>query len=223
MYFLKWLTILLVSVHAEKSDNPSPHEKAETRTGTAEASSRGRFRMLTRNSIKIIDEDNAQKDERKYQNTVKPSAPSCSGTRKIVHCKDDVPESVCKEDLIKSGVQVLLDMPKTVFFAVCVDSEADAAIVAALTSVEGIEDDPVRTLSVVEGSMAKRELQVCEQVTPYGIDMVRAPEFWNTYNGTQGAGVIVCVIDSGLDLSHEDIRDGDVSGSDTEGLLSPVS
>ena len=210
MQLLKLLTIFLVSVHADPSGNPSPHGKTEAHSGTAKASSRGSFRMTKRNSIKNTDEVNAQ------------SAP-CTGTRKIVHCKDDVPESVCKEDLIKSGVQVLSDMPKTVFFAVCVDSEADAAIVAALTNVEGIEDDPVRTLNVMEGSMAKRDLQACEQVTPYGIDMVKAPGFWSRYNGNQGAGVKVCVIDSGLDITHEDIRDGDVSGSDTKGLVSPVS
>ena len=222
MQLLKLLTIFLVSVHADPSGNPSPHDKTEAHSGTAKASSRGSFRMTKRNSIKTTDEDNAHGDERKYQNTVEQSAP-CTGTRKIVHCKDDVPESVCKEDLIKSGVQVLSDMPKTVFFAVCVDSEADAAIVAALTNVEGIEDDLVRTLSVMEGSMVQRDLQACEQVTPYGINLVRAPEFWSRYNGTQGAGVKVCVIDSGLDISHEDIRDGDVSGSDTKGLFSPVS
>jgi hypothetical protein len=230
MQLLKLLTIFLVSAHADPSGNPSPHEKTEAHSGNAKASSRGSFRMTKRASIKNNDKDNLQKDERKHETprhhvqpvTVQPSVP-CTGTRKIVHCKDDVPESVCKEDLIKAGVQVLLDMPKTIFFAVCVDSAADAAIVAELTTVEGIEDDPVRTLSVMEGSMVKRDLPACEQVTPYGIDMVKAPEFWSRYNGTQGAGIKVCVIDTGLDLSHEDIRDGDVSGSDTEGLLSPVS
>jgi subtilisin family serine protease len=114
-------------------------------------------------------------------------------------------------------------MPKTVFFAICVDSEADAAIVAALTNVDGVEDDPPRTLSVVEGSFVKRRLQAFQQVTPYGIEMVNAPGFWSRYNGNQGSGIKVCVIDTGLLLSHEDIRDGDVSGSDGAGLLSPVS
>ena len=157
------------------------------------------------------------------QSITAPKSEPCTGTRKIVQCKDSVPESVCKEDLIKSGVQVLSDMPKTVFFAICVDSEADAAIVAALTNVEGVEDDPPRTLSVVKGSLVKRNLQAFQQVTPYGIDMVNAPEFWSRYDGNQGSGIKVCVIDTGLLLSHEDIRDADVSGSDGAGLLSPVS
>ena len=221
MYFLKLLTIFLVLVHADQSENPSPPEKTESQTGTAKLTSRASFHMTNRNSIKIGD------DESKYQNPQQRVQTivtiPCAGTRKIVQCKDDVPESVCKEDLIASGVQVLSDMPETVFFAVCVDSETKAAIVAALTTVEGIEDDPVRTLSVVEGSMVQRDLQACEQVTPYGIDMVKAPEFWSRYNGTQGAGIKVCVIDTGLDIYHEDIRDGDVNGSNTKGLLSPVS
>ena len=227
MHFLKLLSIILVSAHADPSGNPSPRAKTATRSGTAKASSRGSFHLIKRNSINTTTDEN---NDPKPQNsqlyvqpvTVQESAP-CTGTRKIVQCKDNVSESVCKDDLIKSGVQVLSDMPKTVFFAVCVDSEADAAIVAALTNVEGIEDDPVRTFSVVEGSMARRHLQVCEQVTPYGIEMVKAPEFWSRYNGNQGAGVKVCVIDTGLDVSHEDIRDADVSGSDSKGLLTPVS
>lgn len=168
-----------------------------------------------------------QRHQRHLRQLVQPvtvqRSVQCTGTRKIVQCKDNVPESVCKEDLIKSGVQVLSDMPKTEFFAICVDSEADAAIVAALTTVDGVEDDPPRTLSVVEGSFVKRRLQAFQQVTPYGIEMVKAPEFWSRYNGNQGSGIKVCVIDTGLLLSHEDIRDGDVSGSDGAGLLSPVS
>ena len=233
MHFLKSLTILLVSVHADLSGNPSsPRVQRENgSSGNVKATSRGSFHLTHENGIDITKENiGKMEDETKEENprqvvkpvTVQKSA-KCTGTRKIVQCKDDVSEAVCKEDLIKSGVQVLSDMPKTVFFAICVDSESDAAIVAELTNVEGVEDDPPRTLSVVEGSMVKRRLQGFEQLTPYGVELVKAPEFWSRYNGNQGAGIKVCVIDSGLRLSHEDIRDGDVSGSEGIGLLSPVS
>jgi hypothetical protein len=147
---------------------------------------------------------------------------ACDGIRKIVQCKDNVPEEVCKAELVKVGVQVLSDMPRTVFFAICVDSEAEAGVVAALTDVDGIEDDPPRTLSVVKESIVKRDLQASQQETPYGITLVRAPEFWGRYNGKQGDGIKVCVIDTGLLLSHEDIRDGDVTGTDQAELVTPV-
>jgi hypothetical protein len=166
-----------------------------------------------------------QSGQRITMETLQTQNLPCLGIRKIVQCKDSVPEEVCKAALVQANVQVMSDMPKTVFFAICVDSEADVAIVAALIDVEDVEDDQPRTLSVVKGSRVERHLQSSEQVTPYGIDLVKAPEFWARYNGNQGAGIKVCVIDSGLRSSHEDIRDGDLSGSDGDwpNLLTPVS
>jgi len=150
-------------------------------------------------------------------------APRCAGIRKIVQCKDSVPEEVCKAQLVQAGVQILSDMPKTVYFAICIDTEAEVALVARLTDVEGVEDDPPRTLSVIKGSFVKRDLQWSEQVTPYGVNLVKAPEFWSRYNGNQGAGVKVCIIDTGLQVTHEDIRDASASGSDGLDLVTPVS
>jgi hypothetical protein len=144
--------------------------------------------------------------------TIEQDVP-CVGIRKIVQCKDTVPEEECKAALEQAGVQVVVDIPNTLFFAICVDSEAEAAKVADMTKVGGVENDPPRTLSVVEGSMVKRHLQASQQVTPYGINLVKAPEFWSRYNGNQGAGIKVCVIDTGLRRTHRDIRGGDLSGS----------
>jgi hypothetical protein len=50
----------------------------------------------------------------------------CMGMRKIVQCKDTVTEEVCKAALDRAGVQVVLDIPDTLFYAICVDSEAEA-------------------------------------------------------------------------------------------------
>ena len=40
---------------------------------------------------------------------------------------------------------------------------------------------------------------------PYGISLVQAPDLWQY--GVRGQGVTVCVIDSGVDGSHEDLSD----------------
>ena len=155
--------------------------------------------------------------------TIEQDVP-CVGIRKIVQCKDTFPEEECKAALEQAGVQVVVDIPNTLFFAICVDSEAEAAKVADMTKVEGVENDPPRTLSVVEGSMVKQHLQASQQVTPYGINLVKAPEFWSRYNGNQGAGIKVCVIDTGLRRTHRDIRGGNLSGSNVfYGVESPVS
>lgn len=40
---------------------------------------------------------------------------------------------------------------------------------------------------------------------PYGLELVQAPDLWQY--GVKGDGVTVCVIDSGVDSSHEDLDD----------------
>eukprot|EP00934_Nitzschia_sp_Nitz4_P006439 Nitzschia sp. Nitz4//scaffold32_size149145//87021//89535//NITZ4_002886-RA/size149145-processed-gene-0.128-mRNA-1//-1//CDS//3329548090//6429//frame0 len=144
----------------------------------------------------------------------------CQGERKIVQCLDGVEEEECKAQLVAAGVEVVADMPKTEFFAVCVDSQAEANLVAQLTDVAAIEDDPVRSPSVVAGSEVKRHLQ-SSQETPYGVNLVKAPEFWSQY-GTTGEGKKICIIDSGLRRTHQDLKDiDDLTGATDSDLVTP--
>lgn len=143
----------------------------------------------------------------------------CNGIKKIVQCKDDVEESVCKQQLVDAGVEVVADMPKTAFFAICVDSQIEANLVAQITNVEGVEDDPPRTLSYVPGSVVQRMLQ--GQTIPYGVNLVNAPDFWDRYD-KRGDGVKVCVIDTGLRTSHEDIEGiSSLTGTNDNDLVTP--
>eukprot|EP00934_Nitzschia_sp_Nitz4_P008097 Nitzschia sp. Nitz4//scaffold130_size63480//22803//25505//NITZ4_006246-RA/size63480-augustus-gene-0.108-mRNA-1//-1//CDS//3329535180//8087//frame0 len=143
----------------------------------------------------------------------------CSGIKKIVQCRDGVEEEECKAQLVAAGVEVVADMPKTAFFAVCVESQAESNIVAELTDVDGVEDDPERTLSVIPESHVARHLAA--QETPYGISMVKAPEFWSQY-GTTGEGKKVCIIDTGLRSTHQDIKGiSSLTGTNDASLVTP--
>ncbi|HSP77696.1 MAG TPA: S8 family serine peptidase, partial [Myxococcaceae bacterium] len=55
---------------------------------------------------------------------------------------------------------------------------------------------------------AKRYLMA--QSTPYGIDMVQAPQVWAA--GATGANRKVCIIDSGFYMGHEDLQTSGVTG-----------
>ena len=50
------------------------------------------------------------------------------------------------------------------------------------------------------------------QEVPYGIYQTNAPQMWEAYS-TKGAGVIVCVIDSGVSNTHEDFNVNNLSGN----------
>jgi hypothetical protein len=65
-----------------------------------------------------------------------------------------------------------------------------------------------------ESHQLRRHLQQQQsppQEIPYGVEMVKAPEAWHC--GIRGAGVKVCVVDSGTDL-HEDLNQASLSGDD---------
>ena len=80
-----------------------------------------------------------------------------------------------------------------------------------------IEADPLR-----EAIGARPAAEATNpQTVPYGVEMVQALEVWDTdHNGVvdegapTGANRTICIIDSGLDITHEDIQGISVTGYD---------
>jgi subtilisin family serine protease len=83
---------------------------------------------------------------------------------------------------------------KRPFAAVRMSPQAAAAL-ASNPAIEYVEVDPIR--------------RPMAQTTPYGIDMVQAPLLWG---GAEGAGVKICIIDSGFYTEHEDLQSSNISG-----------
>jgi hypothetical protein len=143
------------------------------------------------------------------------------GTQYIVTCRRGL-ETNCLYDLYIAGIPIVHMLPKTDYFAVCVDNDQELESLKALTDIDGVEVDPERTLSYLPESerISHRHLQ--DQGIPYGVNLVKAPEFWSTYN-KKGNGIKVCVVDTGLLGTHEDIKDADVDGSGSSGLVIPFN
>ena len=94
-------------------------------------------------------------------------------------------------------------------------------VTAAQTEIEALQADP-NVLSVDDDPESflpcyseprdrHRHLQEANcQYLPYGIEMVQANLAWEA--GLAGAGVKVCVIDAGFDLTHEDFNSATYTG-----------
>jgi serine protease len=85
-------------------------------------------------------------------------------------------------------------------------------------SVATVEiDEPRFSLSQqVRTNTVPRELQLDSQVIPDGVLAVQAPQVWE--RGFRGAGVKICIIDSGIDATHEDFDIDHLDGTSITGM-----
>ena len=116
----------------------------------------------------------------------------------------------------QTKMKVEYDFPHT-NSVVITASEAGIQALMSDPNVKNVADDPKRYLidmpHVVDHDQRARRRELLEwsgQATSYGLDLVQANEAWEA--GLKGAGVTVCVIDTGFDLTHEDFGSADFSG-----------
>jgi hypothetical protein len=140
--------------------------------------------------------------------------------KKIVKCKG-YSEDKCKSELEAAGTTIVHDIKGTKYFSVLVDEEEELTI-GALNDVEGMEDDPERSLSYIqeeeeeeEESVSSSHHRALEQIVPTGVDLVRARELWDQF-GSKGEGVKICVVDTGIRYPHEDFNQTNLFGSPTD-------
>ena len=69
--------------------------------------------------------------------------------------------------------------------------------------VEVVHDDVPRYTQYIPESSKRHRLPSMEEVISYGIDMVQARKVWKL--GARGQNITVCVVDTGVDSSHEDL------------------
>ncbi|KAL3938539.1 MAG: hypothetical protein SGBAC_006574 [Bacillariaceae sp.] len=108
----------------------------------------------------------------------------------------------------------------------CSVGESDEDTMKALDDGKffDVESDVIRTPMYIPESLqveTGRNLQFWNrQEVPYGIEMVKAQQAWEKFN-TRGAGVKVCVLDTGILGSHEDFNTNNLSGYSGREAVTP--
>ncbi len=96
--------------------------------------------------------------------------------------------------------------------AVSVPRSAVAALRAA-RAVDYVEEDLVRTIQGMRTPVRTNALPGTPQTTPYGITQVQADQV----SGTPAWSPKICIIDSGIDATHEDLAGNNLSGKNFSG------
>jgi subtilisin family serine protease len=122
-----------------------------------------------------------------------------------------------QDAVAKLGGGVVLDLDDSNAFAVSLPRGAVAAL-KANPSVRYVEDDPVRTIQGFRSSKARASGTPADtkvvpygpspQVVPYGITQVQA----DRVSGAPEWAPKICIIDSGIDATHEDLAGNTLSG-----------
>ncbi|KAL3807358.1 hypothetical protein ACHAXA_011490 [Cyclostephanos tholiformis] len=104
----------------------------------------------------------------------------------------------------------------------------------SLTNISGIdliEEDPIRYLGPIvtatnDNELFHRRRATHGQTVPYGIDMVEARDVWDVdrdgvvdEGAPTGSNKTICIIDTGLKLSHEDLQGISATGYDVNAAL----
>ncbi|HEX2922764.1 MAG TPA: S8 family peptidase [Chloroflexota bacterium] len=147
------------------------------------------------------------------------TASADTSVRKIVVFRDGVDE-VTKHKAVKEAGGNPLKQLTMVNASVVELSAAGAAALSENPNVELVENDrrlkehsvgavqvalPESQMGSADGQSRRSNAKPdgSSQIVPWGVDRIKAPEAWRF---SQGTGVKVAVLDSGIDLSHPDLR-----------------
>lgn len=105
------------------------------------------------------------------------------------------------------GGRVLDTIEDSDALAVSLPRSAVSALRAA-RGVDYVEDDVIRTIQGMRAPVRADALPGTPQTTPYGITQVQADQV----SGTPAWSPKICIIDSGIDATHEDLAGNILSG-----------
>eukprot|EP00539_Tryblionella_compressa_P004863 CAMPEP_0178768380 /NCGR_PEP_ID=MMETSP0744-20121128/20207_1 /TAXON_ID=913974 /ORGANISM="Nitzschia punctata, Strain CCMP561" /LENGTH=555 /DNA_ID=CAMNT_0020424445 /DNA_START=225 /DNA_END=1889 /DNA_ORIENTATION=- len=138
--------------------------------------------------------------------------------RLVIHCQKDQSQDDCLSAILSTpsihgrndnNIKVIQNLATIHAISIEVDTQTRDDL---FTDNFELHRDFERKPLVVEGSMGypptrDRSLQEesTEQEYTWGMEMIRARKVWDEF-GVRGEGVRVCVLDTGVDSTHEDFR-----------------
>jgi hypothetical protein len=169
---------------------------------------------------------------RTAKKTISSTSSMISNTLKkryVVKCAAGISIAKCEEDILNTSgesVTIVNPMPNTDMFAVEM-YEPQSQEMSLKTHVDHIEDDPPRfLLKNLRSSSSNPDGggRTLIQNEGYGIDNVNAQAVWDGYrdivgeSAAKGGRTKVCVIDTGLRSTHDDLDEARLSGSQLGGF-----
>lgn len=123
-------------------------------------------------------------------------------TRRILVLNDGVDPLDYFQRMVKRQGAVLVRQLKSINAVTChLPARSTVMTLRSMPEICRIDYDLVLRIATAVGPIISRI--TAGQTVPWGIERIRAPQVWNT---TDGSGVRVGVIDTGVDLSHPDLQ-----------------
>lgn len=180
--------------------------------------------LLSLKDATISKNDKSNKASHQFQRRASTKVSKCpDGVKHIITCSFKIPKKDCYAALqAHEGVKVVASLPRTSHLAICVAEDLDWQEEFG-EMITAVQDDPIRTLSDMPeyDYFPSRRLQEEGQVIPYGLELLNVTGFWDVYPSARGAGVTVCIVDTGLYTTHEDLRGANFDGSNDKDLQTP--
>lgn len=153
--------------------------------------------------------------------------PATSSTRHrlVMKCDKEKTQEECLSSLLslaayEDSIRVIHNLAAIHAYSIEVDDKTRDTLFAG--SFE-LHRDFVRHPLVMDGSMEhRRDLEDANagQQIPWGVEFIRAMGVWDEF-GVRGEGVKVCILDTGVDASHEDFTDLNLSGYSGDESMAP--
>jgi subtilisin family serine protease len=152
-------------------------------------------------------------------------------TRVIVQCQDVWTMATCLEEILRLIPSVViihqLDVLHAIAIAIQLPPPFNMNTNMNMNNIQtymndlslDMQPDPTREPLHLEHSLRILQADLnTQQIIPYGLELLAVPQVWSQ---TRGAGVKVCIMDTGVDLPHPDLLSIRMSGSDSKDVVRP--